>query len=369
MVAAILFPNHRVILSLLGFNWGISMPTTLPIGTDIFSDSIRRLGAMAVALVLTGFGSNVTLAQGLPDIIPPVSGAEVSIEGLKPADVLARVRVIQDELEQLRFEIGKPEFSKKGISVKSAQPRQVLFQATSMFVKTGKLFYELSGLRPPPLRSRIAKDVRPGQVWMAANDTYRLLLVIRAGLQLPEAPMEKVQDPKTTPADVLEAVVATNRMLNGLLNSGPSSHDVLERVLVAETAVEQLLQGIPGSAIRSPVVRQRGRRPADVYATLRDSYDVLTRVATHYDFETLDMNASELKLGKAEEAGVTPSRVFDLATLISSELVYLHAEQDGSILPKVEISNYVLPSHVHQHAETLRLNLIELESQLKKSKE
>jgi hypothetical protein len=303
-------------------------------------------------------------AQDIPAIIPPASGAEVSLDGLTPADVLARVKVIQEELEQIRFETGKPPFSIKAVSVKSALPRQVLFQASSMFAKSSMLLFELTGLRPPPLSTRIAKDVRPGQVWMTANDTYRTLLMLRSVLQIPNVPREIVQDPETTPADVLVAVVATNRMLQHLLNTGPSSRDVLERVLVAEAVIARLLQDFPGSAIRSPGPLQRGKSPADVYLVLYGNLNLLTKIAGHYDFETIQPGPS-VTLSKAEKASLNPSRVYDMATLIASELIYLDATQSDVELPTAEISNYILPSHVYQHAEALRLNMLELEKHLK----
>lgn len=335
---------------------------------------LLAIGLSATASAQVADGSNESTkariaaewaTQDIPDIIPPVSGAEVSLDGLTPADVLARVKVIQKELEQIRFETGKPPFSIKSISVKSALPRQVLFQASSMFAKSSMLLFELTGLRPPPLRSRIAKDVRPGQVWMTANDTYRTLIMLRSVLQIPETPVEKVQDAKTTPADVLVAVVATNRMLQQLLNTGPSSRDVLERVLVAETIVNQLLQDFPGAAIRTPGPLERGKSPADVYLVLYSTLDLLTKIAGYYDFETVQPGSTGITLSKTERSNLSPSRVYDMATLIASELIYLHEAQSGAELPQAEISNYILPSHVYQHAEAVRLNMIELQKHLK----
>ena len=329
----------------------------------IFSQAV--LGICAMILVASFSLTTPATAQDTPDIIPPASGAVVSIEGLTPAEVLARVRVIQAELEQIRFEMGKPPFSFKSISVKDAQPRQVLFQATSMFSNTGRLYFEISGRQPPTLRSRITKNVRPGHAWMAANDTYWMLVELRKLLELPTAPVEQPQPPETSPTDVLEAVIETNRMLHALTNSGPTSEEVLHRVMLAEEAVSRLLATFPGAATRTPGRLQRGKTPADVYVALYNSLETLTKIAAQYDFETIQPGTSAISLSKEERANLSPARVYDLATLVSSELIYLYATQSDDVVTAPEITHYVLPSHVFQHVEALQRNMTELELQLR----
>jgi hypothetical protein len=58
---------------------------------------------------------------------PPVSGHELSIQSITPADVFARVELVRKELDDLRFEMGKPNSLEIGLLVKDATPHEVFF--------------------------------------------------------------------------------------------------------------------------------------------------------------------------------------------------------------------------------------------------
>ena len=93
--------------------------------------------------VLTGFPM---ISYGMTRDIttpPPVSGHELSIESITPADVFARVQLVRKELDDIRFEMGKPKSREIGLLVEHATPHEVFFQAKTLNQKVARLVTEL----------------------------------------------------------------------------------------------------------------------------------------------------------------------------------------------------------------------------------
>ncbi len=55
---------------------------------------------------------------------------------IEPPDVFVHVALVRAELELIRLELGKPKSKQKELPIFDAQPREVYFQAQTLFRKT-----------------------------------------------------------------------------------------------------------------------------------------------------------------------------------------------------------------------------------------
>ena len=81
----------------------------------------------------------------------PGSGHPVTEEAIGPDDVLARVELLRDALETIRFEMGQPRPRSSYSRVTDASPREVMFQAYTLSLKAQQLGFELTRTREPDI--------------------------------------------------------------------------------------------------------------------------------------------------------------------------------------------------------------------------
>lgn len=76
----------------------------------------------------------------------PVSGRDArSVSEVLPADVLARTHLVAAEVDLVRTEMGRPRTQRSPFKVTGAAPREVYFEAVSLFMKAEQLAFELTG--------------------------------------------------------------------------------------------------------------------------------------------------------------------------------------------------------------------------------
>ncbi len=111
-----------------------------------------------------------------------------------------------------------------------------------------------------------------------------------------------------------------------------------------------------GDRIPDPPLFERGKRPLDVMNRLIECFGSIERIATRSDLSMLKLE------GEVRDA-VTPSDVYDMATLLVSELFYLWSRVDDAVAPRpVYYPGRKLPSHVYQRAGLLQRQLVEIEN-------
>jgi len=297
--------------------------------------------------------------KGSPE---PVSGRPVSINGIIPADVLARVMLLHQELEAIRFEMGKPKESRKTRMVTNAQSHEVYFQALTLFLKSDRLALELTGstgLRPEPVSP---SGIRPFQAWKMVNAAYHRIMSIKEELGITASFSEKLQEPSTTPTDVGRAIVQANRQINLLLERRFSPSDVYQQVGVAIRYAASLLGQFPGATLmpKGPSI-ERGKQPADVFLRLVECYERLESMAHQSGIPILHLDSTVAKQ-VVLDMEVRPSDVYDMATLLVSDLAYLHAQVRGARPPGiVPFPGRKFPSDVYQETGILGAQLIALE--------
>ncbi len=301
---------------------------------------------------------------GMTDAIetpPPVSGHELSIQSITPADVFARVQLVRKELDDIRFEMGKPQSREVGLLVEEATPHEVFFQAKTFDQKVARLTRELTEQAEPLEEKEFPANIRPFHVWQVVDTSLRRILSLKQQLGLTLTNSEALPDPETTPTQVFFVIGLANKQLNLLLLHQFSPKDVAEQISLGMEYTTHLLRKFPTAPAPAPLPSlERGRIPWDNYSRLIDCYMVLGDIAHASNIKMLNLATQNL-----DRPDIQPNDVYDLATLIVSELAYLHARLPTTLPPKqVRLHGPILPSHVYQQAGGLLTQLQALHKQV-----
>ena len=295
----------------------------------------------------------------------PVSGRPMSAQTIIPADVLARAELVRDELEPIRFEMGKPTGDLRGVLVTNAAPHEVFFQALTLLKKANVLVLEQSGHLGAESKFDAPPDIRPFHVWRVVNAAYKRILILKHDLGITHSVKERLQDDSVTPTDVFRTITLANREASALLDRQFLPSEVLQQVTLAINHAGSLLARFPGAVrLPDPPAFQRGKRPFDVYVRLIECYQKLGAIAERSNLKMLSLDISSLSLGE-----IRPSDVYDMATLLVSDLAYLRAQAkivDRPSQPSQQ-DDRKFPSHVYQQSGVLLLQLADLEHRVRKN--
>jgi len=285
---------------------------------------------------------------------------------IEPADCYARVARIRGELELLRLEMGRPADAQSDLGVTGAQPREVYFVALGMFRKVDRLCFEHTGEQgtlpyPPPLA-----DLKPADVLTVLDAVLERVNRVKSTLGLSEHAAEPAREPARTPSDVFRAIVAANRQLNLLLEQPFSPADVYQQVSLAGAYAASLrAHASDQTTVPTMPAFARRKRPADCYRKLGDAVDRVEILVARAGLQMLDLTVGEVNAER-----VTPSDVYDLASLLVAELAYLHAQIPGLapvIIQPTAPPGRRLPSHVFQLASLVEEQLAAVEKLTEKN--
>ncbi len=190
------------------------------------------------------------------------------------------------------------------------------------------------------------------------------LAVVQSKLKIPEKVMPPKRDSSITPTEVLRSIVQANRQLNLLLDRRFTPSDVFERVTQAIGYASVLLAEFPmATRIPPPPDFKRKKRPADVYRLLSLVYQSIREVG---QISGEKMLRFELKNGGLDS--VAPSDVYDIASLLVSELTHLYQQSSTTRMPPRSFyPGRKTPSHVYQRAGILQKQLELLVQLVKKN--
>jgi len=296
----------------------------------------------------------------------PVSGRTVSIGEIIPADVLARVEVIKETIEIIRFEMGKPKATLYKPIATNAQPHEIYFQTMTLFLKADRLALELTGSTGIPPEIVKLSGIRSFHIWNMVNAAYDRILTVVHELGIPEKSSEQTKSPSTTQTDVGRAILQTNRQINLLLERQFVPSDVYQQVTMAIRYTRSLLTQFPGAQEEPhPHRYERGKKSSDVYIRLIRCYSTLENIARESKLKVLHLNR-EMAEKAVKKLGLHASGVYDVATLLVSDLAYIHAQMPQAKFPgSVPYPGRKFPAHVFQQSGLLLDLLIQLEQQVK----
>jgi len=324
------------------------------------TEIILLLVTIYFILVATVWGESPVMSPS------PVSGRAVSPETILPADALARVQWFREELETIRLEMGKPKDRRDTGLATDALPHEVYFQAVTLFIKADRLALELTGstgLRPRPV---LPSAIHPYHTWVLVTAALDRLVTIKNELGIREIGSENAHPPSAKPTEVARAIVQANRQLNLMLQRRFTSSDVFQQVSWGIQYARALLAQFPAatpSAVSSPF--ERGKQPGEVFLRLVQCFKYVEDIARLSGTAVLHLDAKAAKRA-VDDFTIQPSDVYDLATLLVSDLTFLHGTlKDVSFIPSVPFPGRKFPSHVYQQAGVLLDHLRALEQQVR----
>ncbi|WP_342348232.1 hypothetical protein [uncultured Nitrospira sp.] len=292
---------------------------------------------------------------------PPVSGHELSIQSITPADVFARVQLVRKELDDIRFEMGKLKSREVGLLVEDATPHEVFFQAKTLNQKVARLVTELTEESEPTETEGDPGDIRPFHVWKMIDTSLHRILSLKQQLGLPLTNSEALADAETPPNQVFFVIGLANTQLNLLLMHQFSPRDAAELVSLGIEYTTHLLRQFPHAPGPAPLPSlERGRKSWNSYDHLIDCYMVLGSIARASNIQMLTLAPQNL-----DRPDIQSNDVYDLGTLVISELAYLHAHLPHTSPPQtVRLHGPILPSHVYQQVGGLLAQLQVLQRQV-----
>jgi len=318
-------------------------------------ESLTQGGGPAGWPLLLAVASVAVMVCGI-EAQPAIAGRD---NPMAPPDVYIRTLLVRDELELIRLEMGKPQDTRQEPRVAEAESREVFFGALTLFHKVNRLSFDLTrGRAAPP--DRPIGTLRPAHVMAVVDAVLTQLQRVKATLGILESSRSKPRDPTATPSDVFRSIVQANRQVNLLLDRPIAPSDVFQQVTLAVGYAAQLRAGFPGTRMPEAPPFERRKRPADVYHRLIECFARIRAIMAHSGFRTLTLDQ--------HPDAITPNDVYDIASLIVSELSFLHAQVDDALPPLDPYDpGRKLPAEVYQRAGLLELLLIDLQALVKTS--
>jgi len=318
---------------------------------------VKKFSAMLLFTIITLIVLSPTTSLAEEEL-------DVSYKTITPTDVFLHVARVQAELELLRFHMGKPKPQNTGhtLNVSDAAPREVFYQALTLLEKSNQLSFDHLRMRTatpntPPI------NIRPADVFNVVDHALNRVRAVKKHIGIQKAITEPTLNQQKNPTNVLLAIMQVNRQLNLLLDQQFAPKDVFKEISVAISYSSKLLASFPNVArTPTPEALQTGKRPVDVFRRLIRTYNHIRLIAARSNLTMLRLDTN------LPDNQVAPSDVYDIASLIVSELAYMNSKLPRHTLPRpVFDSGRKFPSDVFQRASILKKQ-IELIDTLSKDK-
>ena len=295
-----------------------------------------------IALVTLVWSLSATAAQ-----------AAVSI-----AELDRNVRGALSEIEQIRLVLGIQPPPEREFVIRDAEPRQVFYQAQTLFRKCNTLAQELAGISRQAPTPAPAEDIDTDDVQQIVNAAREQLGHVRAALGITEPTTAEAANRRVTAGDVLRDIVQAGYFLNALTTRQADWASIYDRVLQMITYVggalpaEQRFPPLPAFVCC--------KMPEDVYQRLLAQMESTRPLA-----ETVDLTFMRIISRKRPPNGAATGTVFDLTTTMVTDLGELTLRLDGEdvAIPEYERPARIFPSHAFQLAGVLEAQLTALRNQ------
>lgn len=278
----------------------------------------------------------------------PPAGSEIT-----PPQVFQAVSEFSAELELVRRKLAKPRESRPEINVRDVAPREVYFQAQSLAIATDALCFEQIR-RHLVLPELPTGTIRPADVIQNIHASLEAIRSVKRELGITAEVRVPPIDPAKTPTDVFRATVQAKRQLNRLREKAFRAEDVYMRVTEGIAYAARLMK-ISGHDIRipEPPAFEDGYTPSDVFGRLLACIEIVERISQQQGLTMLSIDVES-----PTNDTIEPSDVFDLASLLLSELAYFHqiAGDNDDVLAAYH-PGHKTPSHVFQRVGILERQL------------
>lgn len=267
---------------------------------------------------------------------------------------------IHDVIERLRLEMGKPPVAEPDVTVRMVSYRELYYLAKSLFTKTNNLYFEWTRQRHA-LPGAQGQDITERDVTELVSLSKNLLAKVGAviGETLDEAPVAPAGGENTD--ELFCHLVSANRRVNGLLTVEVIPGNVYEKVSQGVKYASELLRQFPGAErIPDEPPLERRKRPADVHARLLGCLSVIGDIKKDIGLRYVVIERFDFK-----NDDVQPGDVYDLASVVMSELDHLYARTGGGkTLRPIYYPGMKTPSQVFRRVGLLEAQLMSLKSRI-----
>jgi len=273
----------------------------------------------------------------------------MSDDEITPEHTCARIEQVLEELEALRLEMGRNRDARVPMHVRDASPREVFYHAQTVHRKANQLCVELGADSVSPPSAAEPARARPSDVLHLLDNTRERLAQARALLRLegdsfrPELPGPLLRSIGKNPSDVLAGCLLANRQLNVMLAHAFASRESHEQLIRALGLAERLL-AFHGARLPPAPPLERRKFPRDVFQLLWQACEVLHQMLRDSGVLALDIHRGYV--------GEEPTDVYDIASLIVSELEYLASFHPIKEAPPqaTPTQSPILPAHNYRLA-------------------
>lgn len=252
------------------------------------------------------------------------------------------------EAEQIRLVLGVRAPRERRFKLQDAEPRQVYFQAQTLFRKCNVLAQEIAGVSRQAPQPAPDRDIEAADVQAVLDAAREQLSLVQNALRItePTTMPRPMRSPKA--ADVMKQIVDAGYILNELSTEKPDWSQIYDRVYQAITYIGGTLP----EDTRYPALNEFEccKLPQDVYQQLLATMERARGLAARHDLTLVRIIAD-----KQAEGGPDPSTVYDLTTTLVSDFGELTLRMDGEDIvgPDYPRPVRILPSHVFQLALAL----------------
>jgi len=305
-----------------------------------------------------GFGRRFSLLSLF--LIVSIAAQTAAAKEILPADVYQNTLRIRMELERIRQATGKSLEPRPEIKIRQASPREVFFQAMTLWVKSVRLckeFRRAGHYYATKIEITPPDKVVPGDVWVLTENARGRLSCVRRELGLESLKQVPPLDYSKNPSDVFRSIVQANRQLNLILNYKFAPGDVFAIVFLTNEYMREILDRVaPGWRADGGQIPDylKQKQPIDVFQQLNKSLAVVRRIAEAADIPILDFDPDY-----SQE--ILPSDVYDMASLVFSEVRHFSTLAGVSKRYRLSSREDKIPSDVFQQARWLESLLIEFE--------
>jgi hypothetical protein len=290
----------------------------------------------------------------------PVTGSQTT-----PAHVYVELKRVLQLIDVMGHFMGVPEPDPLGIRISNASPHDVYFQARTLTIKANRLSFEL--IRKNKLLPVLAAGtIRPAQVKQMFFEAFGVLSEVALEFDMVAVNPEIQFDKTMTPSHVFMTTLMANRYLNVLLERRFSPAEVYKVVNLAIGYASRLVAQYPGAErIPKKPLYETKKKPLDVYYKLLDCFGLIKKIYKSDGYDILEIDISGL-----HKTNVSPSDVFDMASLIVARLDFLHKKNSLRRSPRESyFPGRKFPSDVYQQVGILEKQLANLFSYIEKKKE
>ncbi len=280
-------------------------------------------------------------------------------------EVYVKIKFVIDELELIRKEMGKLKIKRSNLDVKNASPREVFFQALTLFTKANNFTFEY--LRVERHKINIPKDIKPKDVYKVLTKTLELISRVKEYLKIKEKSIPIKLNKDKTATDVFRESLYANRLISTLLEKNCFHDKVFSQMNLAINYTSLILAHLKADRESRNLYEpkyERYKTHIDVYNILVDNFEIIERI-----YKKLHLNMLNLNLNSMSSTNIIPSDVYNMTSLVVSELSYIHSSLHITKEPyNIIYPINVLPSNVYQKAKLLKDKLNSIKSILDEKK-